>query len=78
MTPEDFEAWLAHPITVALMDAARKKADAAKQRWSAVSWSVPIPELEKLDATQLAYLCRCCRYYLELRTRTAALALANC
>lgn len=56
ISPEDFEAWLANPITAALMDSARKKADAAKQAWAAASWSKPIADMNKLDVTQLAYL----------------------
>lgn len=56
MNELDFEAWLAHPATLALIEKARKNAEAARQRWVSASWSVPINELEKLDAVQLAYL----------------------
>ena len=56
MNELDFEAWLTHPITEALMEKARKSEQDAQVRWAKVSWGVPIPDLNKLDVTQLAYL----------------------
>ena len=56
MNELDFEAWLAHPITEALMEKARKSEQDAQTRWAKASWGVPIPDLNKLDVTQLAYL----------------------
>jgi len=56
MNELDFEAWLAHPITLALVAKAKSNAEAAKTRWAAASWGVPIGEMNKLDTVQLAYL----------------------
>jgi hypothetical protein len=56
MNELDFEAWLVHPITQALITKATNNAEAAKVRWQAASWGTPIGELDKLDVTQLAYL----------------------
>jgi hypothetical protein len=56
MNELDFEAWLAHPITQALIEKAKKNEQDAQTRWAKASWGVPIPELGKLDVVQLAYL----------------------
>jgi hypothetical protein len=56
MNELDFEAWMAHPITQALIAKAKSNAEAAQTRWMAASWGVPIGDLDKLDVTQLAYL----------------------
>lgn len=52
----DFEEWLAHPLTQALMAKAKKSEQDAQIRWAKASWGVPISELDKLDVVQLAYL----------------------
>jgi hypothetical protein len=56
MNELDFEAWLAHPATQALMSKAKASAELARQRWVSSSWMTPITELDKLDTVQLAYL----------------------
>lgn len=56
MNELDFEAWLAHPITEALIAKAKKSEQDAQTRWAKVSWAVPVTELHKLDVAQLAYL----------------------
>lgn len=54
---EEFEQWLEHPFTRALMIKAQRIQDACKASWEGQSWGAPINELPaRLPLEQLAYL----------------------
>jgi hypothetical protein len=54
---EEFEQWLEHPFTRALMIKSKDVQAACKQAWEALSWGAPINELPaKLPLERLAYL----------------------
>jgi hypothetical protein len=53
---EEFEAWLSHPITQAMMQRAAKIEQATREAWMAISWGANIAELQNLPTERLAYL----------------------
>jgi hypothetical protein len=54
---ELFEAWLIHPVTIALMAKANRIQNACRQAWENESWAIPIDALSsKLPVERLAYL----------------------
>lgn len=48
--PEDFEVWLANPITRQLMGALAVWEDQAKEAWVQLSWDMSQPDLTRLAA----------------------------
>jgi hypothetical protein len=53
---EEFEAWLAHPATVKLMEKCDSLQRELEQAWLAASWHTEIDVLQKIDIGKLAYL----------------------
>jgi hypothetical protein len=46
---EEFEAWLAHPITVALLKKCEEMAEKQKERWLKASWQAKPVDLDTLQ-----------------------------
>lgn len=53
---EEFEAWLVHPATVALMEKCERISRAAKKRWFDISWNRATEDDSPLQTLKLAYL----------------------
>lgn len=54
---DDFQAWLAHPITLALFAKCDLIGEACRTSWGALSWGIPINDLqERLPMEKLAFL----------------------
>lgn len=58
ITREDFDHWLASPVTEAVREAAKVTADEAKQKWIEASWGArrcdPVELAELKGAAQIA------------------------
>lgn len=53
---EEFEAWLAHPITKTVMEKAAKIENGLKAEWFRLSWGMKPGDMHKLPTETLAYL----------------------
>ncbi len=53
---DDFDTWLAHPITVKLMHRCDNLQEELRLAWLSASWHVSLDDLAKIPTEKLAYL----------------------
>lgn len=63
--PDDWDDWISHPLTEALLRACSGWAEEAKQQWLLASW-----EGENADPVLLARMRERARVFIELREIT--------